>query len=68
MGNLPGLALGLGIGSAARKGSEALAGRNAEIVRALVAAGGTGNLPAISQTPRAVVEALIRRGGGLAAQ
>lgn len=68
MGNLPGLALGLGIGSAARKGSEALAGRNAEIVRALVAAGGTGNLPVISQTPRTVVEALIRRGGGLAAQ
>lgn len=68
MGNLPGLAIGLGVGSAARKGAEALAGRNAEIVRALVAAGGTGSLPAISQTPRAVVEALTRRAGGLAAQ
>lgn len=67
MGNLPGLAAGLGVGGIARKGAEALSSRNAEIVRALVANGGTGSLPAISQTPRAVIEALIRR-GGLSAQ
>ena len=59
--------LALGVGGIARKGAEALSSRNAEIVRALVANGGTGSLPAISQTPRAVIEALIRR-GGLSAQ
>lgn len=63
MGSLPGLVAGVGIGGIARKGAEALSSRNAEIVRALVANGGTGALPTISQTPRALIEALIRRGG-----
>lgn len=67
LGGLPGLVAGSGIGNLARKGAEKLAGRNAEIVRALVASGGTGNLPVPSNVPREVVEALIRR-GGLAAQ
>lgn len=63
MGSLPGLVAGVGIGGIARKGAEALSSRNAEIVRALVANGGTGALPTISQAPRALIEALIRRGG-----
>jgi hypothetical protein len=68
MGGLPGLLAGAGIASASRKGAEALAGRNAEIVRALVASGKAGALPQISQQPRAVVEALIRRSGEVGRQ
>lgn len=61
VGGVPGFLLGAGISAGARKGAEALANRNAEVVRALIANGGAGNLPAISQTPRQVIEALIRR-------
>ena len=68
MGGLPGFLAGTGIAAGARKGSEALANRNAEIVRALVASGKAGTLPQISQTPRAIVEALIRRSGEVGRQ
>lgn len=61
MGGIPGFLLGAGMATGARKGSEALANKNAEIVRALVAGGKAGAVPQISQQPRAVVEALIRR-------
>lgn len=68
VGGLPGLVAGAGVGSLARKGAEALAGRNAEIVRALVASGKAGQMPAISGVPREIVEALIRRSGVTAGQ
>ena len=60
-------ALGGAVVSAlARKGSEAIAGRNAELVRALIANGGQAALPAVTGGTKAVIEALIR-GGGLSA-
>ncbi|MGL5011815.1 MAG: hypothetical protein ACRC6I_18210, partial [Paracoccaceae bacterium] len=65
LGGLPGFLAGTGIAVGSRKGSEALANRNAEIVRALVASGKAGPLPQIGQGPRAVVEALIRRGAAI---
>lgn len=68
MGGAPGFLLGTGIAAGARKGSEALASRNAEIVRALVASGKAGALPQISQTPRQAIEALIRRSGEVGRQ
>lgn len=66
LSNVPGGALigtmgGAALASTARKGAEALSGRNAEIVRALVASGKSGPMPTISQTPRAIIEALVRR-------
>lgn len=61
MGGAPGFLIGTGIAAGARKGSEALANRNAEIVRALVASGKAGAMPQISQVPREIVEALTRR-------
>ena len=60
-GGIPGMMIGGGIASLARRGSEALAGKNAEIVRALVASGKSGALPQVSGTPRSMIEALIRR-------
>ncbi|MBP8241325.1 MAG: hypothetical protein KAX36_03035 [Thermoflexales bacterium] len=68
MGGTPGFLLGAGIATGARKGSEALANKNAEIVRALVAGGKAGAVPQISQQPRAVIEALIRRSGEVGRQ
>jgi hypothetical protein len=62
LGTVLGTVAGAGIGAAARKGSEAVAGRNAEIVRALVASGKAAALPAISETPRAAIERLLQRG------
>lgn len=61
MGGLPGFLAGTALAGAARKGSEAIVTRNAELARALIANGGRGSLPQISQTPRAAIEALIRR-------
>lgn len=68
MGGAPGFLVGTGIAAGARKGSEVLANRNAEIVRALVASGKAGALPQISQAPRQMIEALIRRSGEVARQ
>lgn len=67
-GGLPGLLAGTALASATRKGADTLAMRNAELVRALVANGGAGALPQISQTPRQMIEALIRRSGDLGRQ
>jgi hypothetical protein len=67
-GGAPGFLVGAGIAAGARKGSEALANRNAEIVRALVASGKGGNLPAISGIPRQIVEALTRRSASVGSQ
>ncbi len=61
LGGLPGAAIGAGVAAGARKGSEAIVRRNAEIARALIANGGAGPLPQISQIPRQIVEALTRR-------
>lgn len=67
-GGLPGFFGGMGIAAGARKASEAITNRNAEIVRALVANGGTNALPAISQTPRSLIEAMLRRGAAPVSQ
>lgn len=61
-GGLPGFIGGTAIAAAARKGSEAIVSKNAEIARALVANGGQGSLPQISSVPREIIEALMRRG------
>jgi hypothetical protein len=61
MGGIPGAIAGTGIAAAARKASEAIVRRNAEIARAVIANGGKGSLPQISQMPRQIIEALIRR-------
>lgn len=63
LGGLPGFLAGTGIAVGSRKGAEALAGRNAEIVRALVASGKAGAEPTISNIPRSIAEALMRRAG-----
>lgn len=61
LGGLPGAAIGAGLAAGARKGSEAIVRRNAEIARALIANGGSGVLPKVSAIPRQIVEALTRR-------
>ncbi|ETX13274.1 hypothetical protein OCH239_12610 [Roseivivax halodurans JCM 10272] len=62
IGGLPGAALGAGTATLARKGSEAITNRNAEIARAIIAGGKMrGGLPVASEANRRVIEALIRR-------
>lgn len=61
MGGLPGAAVGMAAGAGFRKGSEAVARRNAEVVRALIANGGLETLPVASDGARRIVEALTRR-------
>lgn len=59
----PGGALaGMATGGVARKASEALSGRNAEIARAIVAKGGTGALPKANPQAVALIEQLMRQG------
>lgn len=53
-----GAVAGAMLGSAARRGSEALTRRNAEVVRALIAAGGVSEAPAISAASQRVLDAL----------
>lgn len=53
---------------AARKGAEALSGRNAEIVRAIIANGGLPELPKLAPQTRAVIEALMQRGAASSLQ
>lgn len=68
MGAMVGGGIGaLGAG-AARKGAEMLAGRNAEVVRAIIANGGLPQLPQIAPQTRAVIEALMQRGSAAAVQ
>ncbi|WP_434286307.1 hypothetical protein [Celeribacter sp. SCSIO 80788] len=57
-----GAAIGAGTGMLARKGSEAVSRKNAEIVRALVANGGMQTLPVATDGTRKIVESLLRRG------
>lgn len=59
-GGFAGGLVGGGIGMLARKGSEALAGKHADIVRALVANGGKAALPAISGSKKAMIESMLR--------
>lgn len=61
IGGLPGAAVGMAAGAGFRKGSEAVARRNAEVVRALIANGGLETLPVASPGARKVAEALTRR-------
>jgi len=61
-GGVPGALAGAAIAGGARRGSEAVAQRNAEIVRALVAAGNTTALPQVGNQARSLIEALMQRG------
>ena len=55
---------GAGMGIAARKGSEAVASRNAELARAIIAGGkAPKNLPQITQSSRDLIDRLVRRTG-----
>lgn len=63
LGAVLGAGAGAGISAVARKGGEAIANRNAELVRALIANGGKANLPVVSGGTKAVLEALIRGSG-----
>ena len=56
-----GAVAGLGIAAGARKGSEALTKKNAEVVRAIIANGGMKNLPKADPKFRAIAEQLARR-------
>lgn len=68
LGGLPGAVAGMATSAAARKGSEALTGRNAEVVRALIANGGLQNLPVASDSVRRISETLLRRGAAISSQ
>lgn len=61
LGGLPGFLAGSAVAAGARKASEAVVGRNAEIARAIIASGQARALPQVSQIPRTIVEALTRR-------
>lgn len=67
-----GAMIGGGVGAlgagAARKGAEMLAGRNAEVVRAIIANGGLPQLPQLAPQTRSVIEALMQRGTAAAVQ
>lgn len=66
LGGVPGAMAGAATAAVARKGSEALTSRNAEIVRALIANGGLQNLPVASDGMRRITEALLRRNAAIA--
>lgn len=68
VGGLPGALVGMGTAAASRKGSEALARKGAETVRAMVANGGLQTLPVAADTTRKTIEALLRRGSVAASQ
>ncbi|OWY02304.1 hypothetical protein [Thioclava sp. IC9] len=63
LGGPAGAAAGAVTGSLARRGSEAIASRNAEIARAMVANGKLNTLPVASESSRRAIEAMMRRGG-----
>lgn len=67
-GGAVGGALGVGTGALARRASEALAARNAETARALVANGGLTQLPVASDTTRRAIEGMFRRTGAAGSQ
>lgn len=68
MGAMVGAGAGALGAAAARKGAEALAGRNAEVVRAIIANGGLPELPKLAPQTRALIEALMQRGSAAALQ
>ena len=68
LGGFPGMIAGGAIGAGARKVSEGLVNKNAEIARALVASGRVPQLPVASPANRAVTEALMRRTGAAVPQ
>ena len=72
IGNLAAIGLGASMGPVGavaggaaamglRKGAEALANRNAEIARAVVANGGLNTLPVATNASRGIAEGLLRR-------
>ena len=65
LGGPVGAAAGAVTGSLARKGSTAIASRNAELVRALVANGKLNTLPVASDASRRAIESMLRRGVAL---
>lgn len=68
MGGLPGMLAGTAVGAGARKASEAVVNRNAEIARALVASGKVPQLPTASPALRQIIETLTRRAGATVPQ
>lgn len=63
LGGPVGAGIGAATGSISRKLSEAVASRNAEIARSMIANGGMNTLPVASDSSRKAIEALLRRGG-----
>lgn len=68
LGGLPGALAGMATSAGARKASEAVTGRNAEIVRALIANGGLQSLPVAPDSVRRITETLTRRIGAAGSQ
>lgn len=68
MGGVPGAMAGMATSAVARKGSEALTSRNAEVVRALIANGGLKTLPTAPDSVRRISETLMRRIGAAGSQ
>lgn len=68
MGVLLGSAAGAGVGAGARKLTEGIVNKNAEIARALVASGRVPQLPVASPVTREITEALLRRTGAAVPQ
>lgn len=62
LGGLPGAAMGAALASGTRRVSEALANRQAETVRAMIANGGIPQAPQIGTEARKVIENLLRAG------
>lgn len=67
IGGLPGALGGAAVAAGARKGSEAIARRNAETVRAVIANGGLPQLPQANPLYRLLTERLMRQGTAAAA-
>jgi hypothetical protein len=71
-GGIPGILLGsaagAGVGAGARRLTENIVNKNAEIARALVASGRVPQLPVASPANRAISEALLRRTGAAVPQ
>lgn len=68
LGILLGSAAGAGVGAGARKITEGIVSKNAEVARALVASGRVPQLPVASPATRAITEALVRRTGAAVPQ
>lgn len=67
LGGLPGGLAGAGVSAGLRRVAEALARRNAETARAVVANGGLAQLPVANPAIRDITEALGRRTGAVGA-